>query len=965
MKNEYMGICEEFYTSSMAKAETTKQSQAIRSRALFERLLRSARKWRGIAVICPIIIAFSSIIQAQNITEVEYFFNTDPGVGMGSKLAVSQDSVEISFVGTIDASKLEEGIQVLYIRAKNANSVWGLPIKQLVLVDQGQAVQVSEIEYYCNTDPGVGLGTSFDISDSTTVTLLETVDASALPSGLHNLYIRAQSADGVWGLPIKQLVLIDENDPQAPALITAAEYFFDVDPGVGNALSVELEDLSTVEESVSFNADSLTAGTHRLFVRVMDEYGAWSLIINQVIEIIDVPELESQEVDSLIYVENSGPIPVTDSLLVVTDTELQVDSALIWVENGFLPDQDVLTIETPITFIKYVQEESRIIKIIGEGTAEEYQTMLRSLKFENTSDFPADTLKKVSFRVYGTADSSRTLSRYIDIEPVDDPLTQIMDFPFIELPEDLQDTTFFNLSEFFLDVDNPTNYSIKKLGEPEEIRFTLIDEREVRLSVDENWFGFDSLQITAKSGPITLVDTMFIEIYPVFEVPPTSPEILAPTQNSEIDLRAFLIWSLSEDTVGNRFPIPLYQLQIDTTSTFSSPMVDQQNIGIPNGLLNTKSSTFSTLQASNDEDSVFAIRLSSIEGTDLLSDNGKYYWRVRAFNEDSASVWSEAWNFWLNLENDAPFAITEGFTPADSITISSVNQVLSWNAGSDPDFSDTPNRLRYIVELSSENEFTQTQFIDTTALGVNSVQADSLSDEAIYFWRVKARDDDGVESDWSAAQAFIINQKLDPPNPFELLSPLNTVDTLTSTPTFVWQSTSDSDLFDYVTYRYRISSDSMFNEVIFEGVIQADTTFIPETDLDIGTYFWQVAAVDTDSLVTWASNSESEPFSFEIIQKVSNEMASSVPKDFTLNQNYPNPFNPSSTIQFGIPEASNVRLEVFNLLGRKVSTLVAGDKLQAGWHTVQFDAGNIASGVYIYRIEAGNFVQTKRMMLIK
>ena len=89
-----------------------------------------------------------------------------------------------------------------------------------------------------------------------------------------------------------------------------------------------------------------------------------------------------------------------------------------------------------------------------------------------------------------------------------------------------------------------------------------------------------------------------------------------------------------------------------------------------------------------------------------------------------------------------------------------------------------------------------------------------------------------------------------------------------------------------------------------------------------------------------------------------------VPTDFELNQNYPNPFNPSSTINFGIPEASDVRIDVFNMLGQHISTLVDG-KMQAGYHSVIFEASSLSSGIYIYRIVAGDFVQTKRMMLIK
>jgi len=88
------------------------------------------------------------------------------------------------------------------------------------------------------------------------------------------------------------------------------------------------------------------------------------------------------------------------------------------------------------------------------------------------------------------------------------------------------------------------------------------------------------------------------------------------------------------------------------------------------------------------------------------------------------------------------------------------------------------------------------------------------------------------------------------------------------------------------------------------------------------------------------------------------------PRTYALDQNYPNPFNPVTTIQYQLPEEVKVRLEVYDLLGRKVATLL-DRRVPAGYHEVSFDASSLASGVYIYRLMAGSFSKTRKMMVMK
>jgi len=88
------------------------------------------------------------------------------------------------------------------------------------------------------------------------------------------------------------------------------------------------------------------------------------------------------------------------------------------------------------------------------------------------------------------------------------------------------------------------------------------------------------------------------------------------------------------------------------------------------------------------------------------------------------------------------------------------------------------------------------------------------------------------------------------------------------------------------------------------------------------------------------------------------------PQEPALIGNYPNPFNPTTQISFSLPEAADVRLEIYNITGQKVATLTAG-RLEAGHHSIEWDGSDVASGVYLYRLEAGDFVDTKKMVLLK
>jgi hypothetical protein len=89
-----------------------------------------------------------------------------------------------------------------------------------------------------------------------------------------------------------------------------------------------------------------------------------------------------------------------------------------------------------------------------------------------------------------------------------------------------------------------------------------------------------------------------------------------------------------------------------------------------------------------------------------------------------------------------------------------------------------------------------------------------------------------------------------------------------------------------------------------------------------------------------------------------------IPTQFELSQNYPNPFNPSTAIRFSLPEQTQMKINLYNMLGELVKTISEGT-YEAGNYKVNFDASDLSSGVYIYRLESEAFVQVKKMVLLR
>ena len=195
------------------------------------------------------------------------------------------------------------------------------------------------------------------------------------------------------------------------------------------------------------------------------------------------------------------------------------------------------------------------------------------------------------------------------------------------------------------------------------------------------------------------------------------------------------------------------------------------------------------------------------------------------------------------------------------------------------------------------------------------------------------------------------------PSAFNLVSPTiaDTNQRYSKPVTFVWNKTSDPDS-DNITYALNISGtrkDTTTSNLTDTTLIMPASFFTQDS-----TYTWNVSATDGEL------KTSTTPRAFTIREANSVNENDPIARIFQLYPNYPNPFNPSTTIKFEIPRTSLVNLTVYDILGRQVSVLV-NERRDAGVYEVSFDGSNLASGVYFYRLQAGTYVKSKKILLIR
>jgi hypothetical protein len=188
-----------------------------------------------------------------------------------------------------------------------------------------------------------------------------------------------------------------------------------------------------------------------------------------------------------------------------------------------------------------------------------------------------------------------------------------------------------------------------------------------------------------------------------------------------------------------------------------------------------------------------------------------------------------------------------------------------------------------------------------------------------------------------------------------LVSPLNRSTDIKTNPAMIWNAATGTS-----SYRLQVSTSTSFNPVIFEDSTISATTHEIGPLINNTAYYWRVLAKNSNGASTWSPVWSFTTGANTSIEKISSE----IPAEFFLGNNYPNPFYQTTSLVYSIPIKTKVTIMLLDPKGREITTLVNQEQT-AGKYEVKFDGSKLPEGIYFYRMQAGKYSESRKMVLIK
>ncbi|MBE2219455.1 MAG: T9SS type A sorting domain-containing protein [Ignavibacteria bacterium] len=287
-------------------------------------------------------------------------------------------------------------------------------------------------------------------------------------------------------------------------------------------------------------------------------------------------------------------------------------------------------------------------------------------------------------------------------------------------------------------------------------------------------------------------------------------------------------------------------------------------------------------------------------------------------------------------------------SPANNSTGNLTSLTLVWNKPA--------NATNYRVQLATDSSFTNIVLNDSTLTdSLRSVTG--LMPLSNYWWRVNAKNVSGTSA---YSTPFKFRTLGVPAQITGTFIPSNGATGQATTVNFRWPKAVDQVLDNPLisNYWFELTTDTVSLANLTRDSLLTDTLRTSSGLTNNINYFWRVKAKNQSG---WGTFSQWLRFTTSPLAVTTN---GGIPKEFALYGNYPNPFNPVTTIKFDVPVEGLVNIQVFDLLGREVSTLY-NNSMKPGSYTISFDASDLSSGFYFYRMNSGSFTSVKKMILIK